>query len=228
MVKQMSIKLVILDYDLTFVDNYVDFYEAYSSTLKTYGCEPPGFDKFMEMLEHDMLEDSVPAGISKDDFWRLFRRLYVSRHGVLKKGCREALIALKTKYHAKTVIISGRESSPSFIWMELRRLGVDEFIDEVYTLQDLVYLNGVEESLFDKTWLINYVMRKHGVQPCQTVFLGDYITDYVSALKSGVYFIGVNQSEVRGGLMRKKGVSLVAKDFYDVLLHLSSLNHVMC
>jgi len=224
----MGVKLVIFDYDLTFVDNYVDFYEAYSSTLKTYGYEPPDFNKFMEMLEHDALEDSVPAGISKNDFWRLFRRLYLSRHGSLKRGCKEALISLKSNYHAKTVIISGRETSPIYIWMELGRLGVDEFIDEVYTLQDLVHLNGVEETLFDKTWLINHVMRKHGVLPCQTVFLGDYITDYISALKSGVYFIGVNQSEVRGELMRKKGVNLVAKDFYDVLLLLSSLNHVTC
>lgn len=224
----MGVKLVIFDYDLTFVDNYVDFYEAYSSTVKTYGYEPPDFNKFMEMLEHDALEDSVPAGISKNDFWRLFRRLYLSRHGFLKRGCKEALISLKSNYHAKTVIISGRETSPRYIWMELERLGVDEFIDEVYTLQDLVHLNGVEETLFDKTWLINHVMRKHGVPPCQTVFLGDYITDYISALKSGVYFIGVNQSEVRGELMRKKGVNLVAKDFYDVLLLLSSLNHVTC
>jgi phosphoglycolate phosphatase len=224
----MGVKLVIFDYDLTFVDNYVDFYEAYSSTLKTYGYEPPDFNKFMEMLEHDALEDSVPAGISKNDFWRLFRRLYLSRHGFLKRGCKEALISLKSNYHAKTVIISGRETSPIYIWMELGRLGVDEFMDEVYTLQDLVHLNGVEETLFDKTWLINHVMRKYGVLPCQTVFLGDYITDYISALKSGVYFIGVNQSEVRGGLLRKKGVNLVAKDFYDVLLLLSSLNHVTC
>uniref|UniRef100_A0A7C2FFF8 HAD family hydrolase n=1 Tax=Thermosphaera aggregans TaxID=54254 RepID=A0A7C2FFF8_9CREN len=224
----MGVKLVIFDYDLTFVDNYVDFYEAYSHALKIYGCKPPSFDKFMEMLEHDELEDSVPAGINKNDFWRLFRRVYVSRHGFLKKGCKEALNTLKSKYHVKTAIISGRETSSEYIWMELRRLGVDEFIDEVYTLQDLVYLNGVEESLFDKSWLLNYVMRKHGVLPCQTVFLGDYITDYLSALKSNVYFIGVNQSEVRGGLMVKKGVGLVARDFYDVLLHISSLNQVMC
>ncbi len=224
----VGVKLVIFDYDLTFVDNYVDFYEAYSHALKTYGCKPPSFDKFMEMLEHDELEDSVPAGINKNDFWRLFRRVYVSRHGFLKKGCKEALNTLKSKYHVKTAIISGRETSSEYIWMELRRLGVDEFIDEVYTLQNLVYLNGVEESLFDKSWLLNYVMRKHGVLPCQTVFLGDYITDYLSALKSNVYFIGVNQSEVRGGLMVKKGVSLVARDFYDVLLHISSLNQVMC
>ncbi|MEM4833797.1 MAG: HAD hydrolase-like protein [Thermosphaera sp.] len=224
----MTLRLVLFDYDLTFVDNYIDFYEAYTQTLKLYGLPPLGFNDFVAMLENDTLEDSIPKSIPKTDFWRTFRKLYVSRHGVLKRGCRELLLFLKTFFNAKVVIISGRESSPHYIWMELRRLGVDEYVDEVYTMHDLEVLNGVEESLFDKTWLIKYVIRKYGVEPCETVFLGDYITDYYSATKSGVFFIGVNQSESRRKLMMRKGVRLQAKDLLEAFSYITSLPFLKC
>jgi len=212
----MSIKLAILDYDLTTMYNVFDFYEAYMSALKRYGGGFVSFDEFMELLNQDRLSERIPSGVDKAEFWLFFRRVYVSRHSTPMDGVGDFLRIVKG-LGGKTVIVSGRETSSAYIWMDLRMHGLDEYVDEVYTIDDLARLGGVEEYLFDKSWIISYVLEKYAVEPCRAVCLGDFTTDLLSCRKLGVPFIGVNKDEYRGRLLKSRGAIIVVKNFHEAI-----------
>ncbi|MGC8953708.1 MAG: HAD family hydrolase [Desulfurococcus sp.] len=212
----LNIRLVLLDYDLTMVYNVFDFYEAYSNALKHYGGGFISFEEFLTLLNQDKLSTRIPEDVSETDFWVLFRRLYVSRHPLPMDGVRDLLRLLKG-LSVKAVVVSGRETSNEYIWRDLRMLGLSEYIDEVYTVCDLKRLNGFEEYLFDKSWLISYILRKHWVSPCNALCIGDFTTDLLSCKKLGIPFIGVNKDDYRGELLRRKGAEIVVKNLFEVI-----------
>jgi phosphoglycolate phosphatase-like HAD superfamily hydrolase len=216
----LKIKMLILDYDLSSVINDVDFYEAFCSALREVGRNCLNFDEFSVLLESDLLREYVSRYISEDAFWRRFRQLYVSRHSYPRRGLRELLIQVK-RFGVKVAVLSGRETHPEYIWWDLRRHGLDELVDDVVTMHDLNTLFLREEFLFDKSPIIEYVKKKHGVIG-DFVCIGDYVSDYYSCVKSGGLFIGIG-SEVRIGVLKKAGTQLTATDFYEVLMRLQEL-----
>ncbi|ADV64566.1 HAD family hydrolase [Desulfurococcus mucosus] len=212
----MRIRLVVMDYDLSMVYNLSDFYEAYSGALKSYGGGFISFDEFLNLLNEDRLSERIPGGVREEEFWLLFRRIYVSRHPIPMDGVVDLLRLLKS-LPVKIAVVSGRETSGEYIWRDLRMLGLDEYVDEVYTVSDLQRLNGLEEYLFDKSWIISYILRKHGVAPCNALCIGDFTTDLLSCRKLGIPFIGVNKDEYRGMLLKKRGAAIVVKNLFEVV-----------
>ncbi|MEM0198967.1 MAG: haloacid dehalogenase-like hydrolase [Desulfurococcaceae archaeon] len=213
--------LIVLDLDETTLENIFDFYEAYCTALRIHNEDCPGFDEFMVMFNENKLHEKIPSHVNHVDFWRTFRKLYASKHSWLKKGLREFLYYVKN-LGVRIVIISGRESPSYGIWFDLRKHGIDEYVDELYTMWDLEILRGYEEFLFDKSYLVNHARRRLGVQG-ETVCIGDYVTDYYSCVKAGGIFIGINSEESRNTALKKAGVKYVARDFTDVLVILSEL-----
>jgi len=216
----LKIKMLILDYDLSSVINDIDFYEAFCSALREVGRSCLSFNEFSTLLESDLLREYVSRYTSEDAFWRKFRQLYISRHSYPRRGLRELLIQMK-RFSIKIVVLSGRETHPEYIWWDLRRHGLDELVDDIVTMYDLNTLFLQEEFLFDKSPLIEYVKRKHGVLE-GFVCIGDYVSDYYSCMKSGGVFIGIG-SVVRTSVLKKAGVQFTAEDFYEVLLKLREL-----
>lgn len=215
------LELFILDYDQTVVENFIDFYEAYCEALSTYGegCLP--YEDFIVLMRENKLQDKIPREGDQVKFWTTFRRLYRSRHSFPQRGLRELLLLLRI-FNVKVVVVSGRETPSQLILWDLRRHGLDEFIDDVLTISDLVMIGGSEEFLFDKSSLIEYAMKKHGVTGV-VLCVGDYVTDYYSCGKIGGLFIGLNTMPERNNSLKEAGVSLLAKDFYEVLWHISEL-----
>jgi len=208
--------MVILDYDLSSVVNYADFYEAFCGALREIGkdCSHMSFSDFQQLLDSDVLREYVQRITDEDSFWRRFRQLYISRHSFPRRGLREFLLLMK-HLAVKVVVISGRETRSEYIWWDLRKYGLDELVDDVATMYDLNLLPLREEFLFDKSPLIEYVKKKHGVLR-NFICIGDYVTDYYSCDKSGGIFIGIG-SDVRTSVLKKAGVKLVVGDFYEVL-----------
>jgi phosphoglycolate phosphatase len=214
--KMPRVGLVILDYDQTTVENIIDFYEAYCQALRLNGADCVAFPDFMTLLKENRLGEKIPREVDHDEFWRIFRRVYISRHSRPLNGLREFLLSLKN-FNVKVVVISGRETPPWYIFWDLRRHGLDSYIDDVLTFHDLELLGYKEEFLFDKSELMNYVKKKHGVSG-DVVCIGDYIADYYSCRKINGIFIGVNVFSERNIDLEKAGVKILARDFYEVLV----------
>ncbi|WFO75383.1 HAD family hydrolase [Desulfurococcaceae archaeon MEX13E-LK6-19] len=218
-----KLKLAILDYDMTLVDSLFDFFNAINSARAYFGAQPLSLSEFIDAFMKDTLQEyAVPQKAVEEDFWRVFRRIYETRYGYPAKGAHQLLYFLKT-IGCKNIIVTGRESPEEKIWNELRRFNLDWGIDEIYTLYTLWKLEGVEEYLFDKSWLIKYILDKHCVEPCEAVMLGDYWIDALSSMKVGVPFIGVMLYPLRKSILTKKGVKYVVENLYDAILVLKEI-----
>ncbi|MCD6196267.1 MAG: HAD hydrolase-like protein [Staphylothermus sp.] len=213
------IRIVLLDYDLTLVSNILDFYDAYNEALKNFLGKTVSFNKFYDLLINYRLDYFLGKDIDKEAFWRFFRKNYRSMYGYPVDGAYYFLYWVKNM-NMKSVIISGRECHPDVLYYELRRFGLDEYIDEIYTLFNLYVVGGVEEELFDKTWLIRYVLKKHGIDPSEAVYIGDYRLDYISSKKAGVEFIGVAFDPERKECLYRVGAKYVGENLYDALYYL--------
>lgn len=209
-----KLRIILLDYDLTLMDNLIDFFDALNKALLRYAGKTITFNEFYSRFLDNRFGDITPENVAPEIFWRYFRMVYETRYGRPLKGAEEFLF--RTKIHGlRNIIVSGRECHSRRVWLELERFGLAEFIDEVYTLYDLSLLGGAEEELFDKTWLIKYILTKYGASSDEAVFLGDYSQDYLSSMKAGVKFIGVSSYPERKKYLQVLGVKYIAEDLLE-------------
>ncbi len=209
--------IVFLDYDLTLMDTMIDFFESVNIAREYFGEKPYSYTEFYNLFISDRLgREAVPDGVEPSVFWRVFRRVYSTRHGYPVSGAYYLLYMLRLR-GSYTVIVTGREVLPETIWFELRRFNLDWGVDEVYTMYSLWRMGGVEEELFDKSWILRYVLEKHGVEPWMTVMVGDYKLDARSCRRVGVPFIGVSTIPVRRKDLVENGASIVVDNLYDVV-----------
>ncbi len=208
-------KLVFLDYDLTLMDTFVDFYEAVNEARRHYGLEPLSFQLFMEYFINDTLTSKAPPPHDQVGFWRYFRRVYSTRHGHPMPGAHHLLYMLRL-WGSRNVIVTGRECPSMVLWGELRRYGLEWGIDMIYTMHDLERIGGVEETLFDKSWLLKYILNLYGVEPSEALMIGDYRLDAQSALKAGIVFIGLSNIPKRARDLYDNGACRVVETLYDV------------
>ncbi len=211
-----GIRIVLLDYDMTLMNNVFDFYDAINTTIRKYGGTPISYDEFYNLLITHRLYDVIPEGVDQEEFWKYFRRIYRSMYSQPTWGA-ERFLWYTHIIGLSKVIVSGRECHEKLIWMELERHGLDEYIDDVYTLYHLEVIGGMEEELFDKSWLIKYVLDKYGYEPSEAVYLGDYQQDYKSSNKIGVEFIGVAFDENRAECLRRIGARHVVRNLEEAL-----------
>lgn len=214
-----KIRAVLLDYDLTLMDNLLDFYDAYNEALRKYTGRMIKFNKFFKLLITHSLHTLLPPNIDQISFWRYFRQVYRTKYGRPMEGAYYFLYWVKA-LGLKTIIVSGRECHETSIWEELKRFGLDEYIDGVFTLFNATVLGGIEEELFDKAWLINYVLRSYGLHKDEVIYIGDYRQDLLSSRKAGVKFIGIAINEERKRCLHDLGAEYVGSNLYDVTYYL--------
>jgi phosphoglycolate phosphatase len=209
------IKLVVLDYDLTLLNNIADFYTAFTDALYRVVGRRISLGVFCKYFLEDRLSELIPKDIDLRRFWIMMRKnICRSRSLVLREGARFFLELLNT-YNIRCVIVSGKECHPRYIETELEMLGIDDYIEQIYTFYQLDVLNGVEEELFDKSWLLKQVINNYKIEPEEVVYIGDYQMDYISSLKAGINFIGLASYEHRFKKFRELGVKHIARSFYE-------------
>ena len=208
-------KLVFLDYDLTLMDTFIDFFEAVNEARKFYGLNPFSFKEFMEYFIDDVLSVNAPPPDDPIGFWRYFRRVYSTKHGCPMEGSHYLLYMLRL-WGSKNIIVTGRETPSETIWWELRRYGLEWGIDAIYTMYDIERVGGIEETLFDKSWLLKYILEKYGFKPSNALMIGDYKLDAKSALKAGVVFIGLSTIPKRTRDLYINGACRVVGSLYEV------------
>jgi len=211
-----KLRLVLLDYDLTLMNNAVDFYTAFTDALRELGTtHNTTFNEFYKLLGEDRLEDLIPPGIDKGVLWSIIRERICSSRAVIPNTGVEYFLQIAKLLGLKTVVITGRTCHPKYIAMDLEKAGLDHYFDGIYTFHDM-QLRGVrEEVLFDKSWMIKRVVEENGVEPREAVFVADYELDYYSSVKAGVWFIAYLGHEARYEIFRKLGASYIARNFYE-------------
>jgi len=222
----LGIRILILDYDMTLVNNLVDFYETFNTTLSLCGDEILTYDKFYRLYIENNLSKKI-VRCSRENFWRIFRRLYRTKTGFLNRGARELLIYSRS-IGLRNVIATGRECPRETVFDELRIFGVEDLVDDIYTL-DRAYTRDLEEEfLFDKSDIIKKILRDYGADPDEAIFLGDYLTDYLSSIKSGVRFIGVVDNDSKKKLLENQGAKCVARDLFEAIEKIYMVKNNMC
>lgn len=206
--------VVVFDYDLTLLNNKLDFYTAFVETLSHYGGDVPNYSTFIELLNRNMLDKVIPPHVDASEFWRMFRKVYRNRYPSLRTGADRCLHILKS-FGIITVVVTGREIHRQHIIADLDMLGVRDYIDAVYTLADLEFFNEREEFLFDKSALITRAIRGFGLHPEMGVCIGDFLTDLYSCEKAGLKFIGLNDDEERNVMLKKAGAKYVVDNLLD-------------
>ncbi len=217
------IRLAILDLDQTLLDTLRRFHVAFSEVLSSVGGRPPGWDEFVRMYAEDRLDEYIPRGVDKAEFWREFARRHAElRHPEdrLIEGAREALEELRTM-GMRIVVTTGRRTTREALWEELRRFGLAELVDEVYT-------RGQHEPNSGGMWhrheLIQKILEDFDVRPEEAVFVGDYWVDVESAKLAGVLSIGVLTGLEPKERLRRKGADHVIPGIWELPSLLRSLS----
>lgn len=212
-----KIKLVILDYDLTLINNLVDFYISFSESLEKFSGSKISFNEFYEYMSSDKLVSIPPKSIDSRVFWKDMRKRICRSHAIIPSIGVKEFLNITSSSNVKNVIVSGKECYSKYLEMELEKIGIREYINGIYTFFDLDILNGVEESLFDKSWLLKHVLNEYSIEPSDAVYIGDYKLDYYSSLKVGINFIGFATIPGRIKMFKDLGVKYIARNFYEVL-----------
>lgn len=206
-----------LDYDLTLMNTFVDFFEAVNEARRFYGLRLFSFNEFMNYFINDVLAEKAPPHNDPIGFWRYFRKVYSTKLGYPMEGSHYLLYMLRL-WNTKNIIVTGRETPSETIWWELHRHGLEWGIDFIYTMYDIEIKGGIEESLFDKSWLLNYVLNKFGIDPENAIMIGDYKLDAKSAKKAGIIFIGLSNIPRRARDLYTNGACRVVSSLYEVPL----------
>lgn len=217
-------RLIILDYDLTLVDNIYDFYLSVASVFRERTGLYLDYNKFYSLFLDDKLYSFITYELGfKEDFWRDMRKLICKSHSLKPaEGLYDFLLFTKNM-GLKVAVVTGRECYSDQIRLDLEKIQLSEYIDGVYTMFDLYINGGTEDFLFDKSWLIKFVCKKHGVEPPEAIYVGDYKLDYQSCLKAGCRFLGLTWIPERAKLLKNNGVSRVANNFREAILHVADM-----
>lgn len=214
------VKLIILDYDLTLMDNIYDFYLSVAGVFRERTGLYMDFTQFYKLLVNDELYLFINSifGLS-DSFWRDMRRSICKSHSLKPANGLVEFLLFARNNGLKVVVVTGRECHPNQVKLDLEKTYLIDYIDDVYTMFDLYVNGGYEDFLFDKSWLINFACRKLGVEPREAIYIGDYKLDYQSCLKTGCRFIGLTWIPERARLLVDNGVPHIAMDFREALIH---------
>lgn len=224
-VDDMVLKLVILDLDQTLVDNLIRFYNVFCDILKIYGLRVISWDEFLKLYENDELSTHIPKPLYKR-FWNTFLKYFGDNkyfNDKLFEGAREALEKLKNM-NLKIVIATGRKCPSESIWSELRELGIDSYIDAVFTgLEGL----GSYNNVFSKRPLINKIIKEFNVKPWEIVIVGDYKSD----LDTGdlrIIKVGISRNPQRAKSLLEAGAITVLESITQLPTLIRILQRFSC
>ncbi len=205
------LKLVIFDLDQTLLNTLPRFHKIFNMSLKHFNCNEVNWDIFIVNYKDDTLNKFVCVGRKK--FWDYFLEHYndvICPRDSPIEGSVETLKFLKER-KIKIVIITGRMVSREDVWDELRRFGMDKYIDFVYTRKDN-YEDGRK-----RTELIKEAMKRYNVKKEETIFVGDYWPDMQSGREAGVFTVGVLTGHENEEKLKKYGANIVVNSVKDLI-----------
>ena len=197
------LKLAIFDLDQTLLNTLARFHKIFNLMLQRFGCKTVDWNDFVKKYHEDTLDDFVC--VDRKTFWNEFLKHYndiTCEKDRPIDGALETLRSLK-KHGVKIVVTTGRMVPAEEIWEELRRFGMDKYVDFVITRVDH-YGDGRR-----RVEMIESAMKKFGAKPDETIFVGDYWPDMQSGRQMGVLTIGVLTGHENEEKLRINGADIV-------------------
>ena len=200
------LRLVIFDLDQTLLNTLTRFYKIFNLILEKFGCKTIKWNIFIKNYHNDTLNDFIC--INRKNFWNEFLRHYsdiICEKDRPIPGSLKTLRSLKD-HGVKIVVTTGRMAPNNEIWKELKRYGMDKYVDHVITRFDH-YGDGRK-----RTEMIKSAMQRFGAKPQETIFVGDYWPDMQSGKEAGVLTIGVLTGHENRERLKKNGADIVIEN----------------
>jgi len=205
------LKLVIFDLDQTLINTLPRFYRIFNLALEHFGAEPIDWDSFIRDYAYDILNRHIP--VEPKEFWDYFLSHYNDiecEKDRLIDGAKDVLKFLKDR-GINVVITTGRMVPAEKVWDELRRFGIDKYVDFVYTRLD-GYGDGRR-----RTELIREAMKKFNASKDETILVADYWPDMQSGREVGIFTVGVLTGLEDEGKLRDNGADAVIPSVKDLI-----------
>lgn len=176
-----NLKLVIFDLDGTLVDAYAAITKSFNSTMQKLGYpkkNPHLIRRAVGLGDENLLRPFVkPKDLQNALFvYRRYHKIDLPRKSRLLPGAKTILAYLKNQGY-KMAVASNRPTK--FSWILIRCLGLTRFFDYILCADKLKYGKPHPE-------ILNKIMRKIGVDPKQTLYVGDMVIDAQAGRRAGV------------------------------------------
>lgn len=172
------INLVIFDFDGTLVDTKIPTYVAIKSCLEKMKICLVDSKLKKDLGNWPLIEHLKKLGVEKKDLEEVSGEIKLAFIININKIRAAPYLSSLEKIDKKKIVLTNNE--PDFIKVVLRTLGVN-FFSELYG----------PEGKEDKAERLKEIMKKHGVRPKETAYLGDKPFDMIAARKAGCYSIAV-------------------------------------
>ena len=214
----MTIKAIIFDLDGTLVAMKLKSREAKEKFIQK--IKEAGFD--VKLLNPSMPSESMiqllvtKYGISRDLLMRVLDECFqpyeleAAAEAELRPGAKEVIPKLKEiGYRLGVASNNGRMG----VRLALEKLGILDYFDVIVARGDV-------DKMKPDGSPISECVRRLGVKPKETVYVGDAVIDIMAAKKAGVYAIGI-----LGGFDSRETLEKNKPDY--IIENLSELLHVL-
>ena len=190
-----SVKGVIFDLDETIIGTLGAYAEALNTGIRMFGLEPVTEDEAARLLDEGLklgetllaLFPSVFAEKTKQQACQQeVHKAYLGLEAQkvsLKPGVQQTLQSLKER-GIKIGIVTGRLGKGERRWLELRRLGVDRFVDVMVTAADAT-AKPAPDGLVK-------CIAELGLSAEECVFVGDSKLDVMAGKEAGVRTVAIS------------------------------------
>lgn len=217
----ITARAAIFDLDCTLVDTLHRFYELFNELLVERGEKPLEWNDFFKKYVDDSLDEVVEKlgkekEITLHEFWMEF--LWKYREGEHKweliPGVKDTLQNLH-KEDVPTAVITSCIVPAEKLKKELEAHGIGDFVDAVVTAHDVV--GDLEKGHhFSKVEIFRLVAKKLGVDPKDSVVVGDYWNDIRDGKSVGAKTVAVLSGLMRRDLLQKYGPDAIIESVREL------------
>ncbi len=193
-VRNPKIKGVIFDLDGTLIDTLETYTRAFNQGIAGFNLASVSKETLATFLNRALPLDKILVELFPIPFEKKAIRLeclgeiqkaYTAlekENVILKPGVEEILPKLR-EMGLKIGIVTARTTSGETKWRELRRLGINHFIDAMVT--------GAEAERKPATGSLMECIRQLGLSPAECISVGDSRTDIITGKAAGVITIAL-------------------------------------
>jgi phosphoglycolate phosphatase len=197
-------KAVLFDYDGTLLDSVEEVYRGTCNVFRKSGFLEPTFETFFETY---------------DSSWKIFYR----KHGIeisLEKIAEWYFEVARPEecYFFNDVndvidILATRGVLMGIISAHYK----DKIVDRCREIGLNKHMRTIIGRANDKVEFILDFCREHGVNPAETYYVGDFISDVRDAKKAGVVAVGITRGKETSEILRRHGADHCISNLHELL-----------
>jgi phosphoglycolate phosphatase len=213
----MEIKGVIFDLDGTLIDSLETYTKAFNQGVARFKLSPISKEELAAFLnralgmrkilaERYLFLSAETIAECNEEIVKAYLNLY--KEGVtLKPGAKEVLTQLK-EMGLRIGIVTGRTTLGEEKWLELRRLGIDQFIEAIIT--------GADAPRKPAPDGIIKCLQELGLSPEECVFVGDSQADIITGKGAGVFTVAIPSGVAKEEILSKEGPEAMINDLTEL------------